>query len=285
MSSNYASGKAFCIALVVASQFVSTARSEFCDRLLVTGNPEYPPFLWRDQEDPNRLIGAAVDLLKEVVSPRKITVDAQYVGPWSRAQVEARIGNIDMLAGAFITEERQTYMDYVKPEMMAMSNVIFVRKGQSFPLQDWSDLEGKLGDTLINNSFGQAFDSFAEKNLKIEEVRSIDSAFDRLILGKTDYVIYEEFQGYAIGETRGFAEKIEHLDNPISSEGLYFTVSRKSKCNSEAFRKFLDERMQQLVREGRPEKLTEEAMELWREKSRRSSVTLAEPHSVEGISS
>ena len=35
-----------------------------CERLVATGNPEYPPYLWRDPQNPKQLIGANADLLK-----------------------------------------------------------------------------------------------------------------------------------------------------------------------------------------------------------------------------
>ncbi len=114
------------------------------------------------------------------VADQNITINSQYVGPWSRSQAEARVGRIDMLTGAFITDERQTWMDYVLPPMMYMPNVIFVKKDKAFPFNEWADLKGKIGDTLINNSFGQEFDLYAKRNLIIEEVRSIEFAFERL---------------------------------------------------------------------------------------------------------
>lgn len=238
-----------------------------CNTLLVTGNPEYPPFLWRDKEHPEKLIGAAVDLLNMAVKDLGIAVDSRYVGPWARSQEEAKVGRVDMLTGAFITDQRQTYMDYIKPAMMDMSNVIFVKKGAEFPLNDWSDLKGRQGDTLINNSFGQAFDTFAKNELIIEQVRSIEFAFERLLLGRTDYVIYEEYQGYAIAEARGFADKISHLPKAISAEGLYFTLSKASRCNTPEFLDFLNKKIAGYVQDGVPAKLAADAMIVWRQQS------------------
>ena len=37
-----------------------------CERLVVTGNPEYPPYLWRDPQNPQKLIGANADLIAHI---------------------------------------------------------------------------------------------------------------------------------------------------------------------------------------------------------------------------
>lgn len=251
----------------LAETTASAAALTPCTTLVVTGNPEYPPFLWRDKTHPEKLIGAAVDLLNLAVKDIGVTVDSRYVGPWARSQEEAKVGRVDMLTGAFITDQRQTYMDYVKPAMMDMSNVIFVKKGAEFSLNDWSDLKGRQGDTLINNSFGQEFDAYAKNELNIEQVRSIEFAFERLLLGRTDYVIYEEYQGYAIAESRGFADKIAHLPKAISSEGLYFTLSKASRCNTPELLNYLNEKIAGYVQEGVPAKLAADAMTVWREQS------------------
>ncbi|OZG74233.1 hypothetical protein BTA51_04240 [Hahella sp. CCB-MM4] len=244
----------------------STAAS-FCSQLNVTGNPEYPPLLWHDRRNPDKLIGAAVELLEMAVADEGIKVNSLYVGPWSRSQAEARVGRIDMLTGAFITDERQTWMDYVMPPMMYMPNVIFVKKGHEFELETWANLKGHLGDTLINNSFGQEFDLYSKRNLVIEEVRSIEFAFERLMLGRTDYVIYELYQGIAIAEAMGVGEDIVALDEPISSEGLYFTLSKASKCNSPEFRSFLDNKISELVESNVPQNLVKKYTNIWKEQA------------------
>lgn len=57
-----------------------------CTRLTFTGNPEYPPYLWRDPQDPQHLVGANADLLKYMADELGLDVDVKYSGPWGRAQ-------------------------------------------------------------------------------------------------------------------------------------------------------------------------------------------------------
>ncbi|MEN9398164.1 MAG: hypothetical protein RLZ81_2694, partial [Pseudomonadota bacterium] len=80
-----------CLALSILAPGASTA-AEPCKHLVVTGNPEYPPYLWRDPSDETRLIGANADLMQLVAKELGITVEMRYGGPWGRVQEEVRAG-------------------------------------------------------------------------------------------------------------------------------------------------------------------------------------------------
>ena len=66
-----------CLALSFCLPSTSTA-AEPCKHLIVTGNPEYPPYLWRDPSDESRLIGANADLMQLVAKELGITVEMAY---------------------------------------------------------------------------------------------------------------------------------------------------------------------------------------------------------------
>lgn len=235
-----------------------------CERLVATGNPEYPPYLWRDPQNPQQLIGANADLLKQVGKDLGLVIDVMYGGPWSRAQDEVRSGRIDLLAGAFVTLPRLESMDYVHPAFFITPSVVWVRKGEVFPYASWADLQGRKGDSLVGNSFGQQFDAFAKQSLTLEDVSSLTQAFQKLLLGRTDYVLYERYPGLAVAETLGVDDDLEVLDPPISSEGLYLTLSHNSACNEPWLRGQLARKMTELVAAGVPEQILQRNLELWK---------------------
>ena len=47
------------LAVVLASG-VAHGAGGVCERIVITGNPDYPPLLWVNPDDPGRLGGAAV---------------------------------------------------------------------------------------------------------------------------------------------------------------------------------------------------------------------------------
>ena len=111
-------------------------------------------------------------------------------------------------------------------------------------------LVGKLGVTVINNSFGQKFDDFAKRNLHIEFVASLEQAFKMLRLKRVDYVLYEENPGLSYAYQMGIAEDIVHLTPPISSEGLYLAISHKSKCNTGKLRGAMAKIIGEMIEDG-----------------------------------
>lgn len=236
-----------------------------CERLVATGNPEYPPYLWRDPQNPQQLIGANADLLKHLAKELGVAVEILYTGPWSRAQEEARTGRVDLLAGAFLTLPRLEVMDYVHPAFYFTPNVVWVHRGAEFPYAGWEDLRGRTGDTLVNNSFGQQFDSFAKDNLTLEGVSSLTQAFQKLLLGRTDYVLYERYPGQALAETLGMQDDLLVLDPPISSEGLYLTLSHNSACNEPWLRGMLAQKMTEAVSAGLPDIWLQRNLQRWKE--------------------
>ncbi|MDF3194768.1 transporter substrate-binding domain-containing protein [Pseudomonas sp. 1928-m] len=236
-----------------------------CERLVATGNPEYPPYLWRDPQNPQQLIGANADLLQHLAKELGVVVDIIYTGPWSRAQDEVRTGRVDLIAGAFLTLPRLEVMDYVHPAFFYTPSVVWVHRGAEFPYAGWDDLRNRTGDTLVNNSFGQAFDAYAKSNLTLEGVASLTQAFQKLLLGRTDYVLYERYPGQALADSLGMQDDLLVLDPPISSEGLYLTLSHNSACNDAWLRGMLAKKMNEAIASGLPDDLLQRNLQRWKD--------------------
>lgn len=234
-----------------------------CERLVATGNPEYPPYLWRDPQNPQKLIGANADLLQHLAKELGVTVDVIYTGPWSRAQDEVRKGSVDLLAGAFLTLPRLEVMDYIHPAFYLTPSVVWVHRGAEFPYAGWEDLRERTGGTLVNNSFGQQFDAYSKSNLTVEGVSSLPQAFQKLLLGRTDYVLYERYPGQALANSLGIQDDLLVLDPPISSEGLHLTLSHNSSCNDPWLRGMLAKKMTEAVASDLPEALLQQNLQRW----------------------
>ncbi|TRX74914.1 substrate-binding periplasmic protein [Pseudomonas mangiferae] len=252
------------VLLVLGLLPVLAVAAERCERIVATGNPEYPPYLWRDPHNPQQLIGANADLLARIASEIGVRIDVIYTGPWSRAQEEVRNGRIDLVAGAFLTLPRLETMDFVHPAMFVTPSVVWVRYGSSFAYSTWRDLRGHLGGTLVNNSFGQEFDRYAKDNLTLETVPSLTQAYQKLMLERTEYVLYELYPGLALAESMGMTDAVQPLEPPISSEGLYLALSQRSACNEPWLRGQLAKKMTELTAAGVPETLLQRNLERWR---------------------
>lgn len=241
----------------------SLAAGGVCERVVVTGNADYPPLLWASPDDPGRLTGAAVELLEKALEPSGIHVDALHVGSWEQAQQEVRSGRVDMLAGSFLTPARLGEVDYVYPPYLEIPSVIFVRRAEAFPYSGWDDLRGKRGGALAGSSFGAAFDLFARDHLAVTAMSGMDRAFEQLLGGKVDYLIHERHQGLALAAQRNVLDQLDILEGSLINEPLYYTVSHHSACNSPALRAALAQGMYRLVRQGEPRRLLDKYRALW----------------------
>ncbi|WP_246166831.1 substrate-binding periplasmic protein [Marinobacter salinexigens] len=236
----------------------ASANETACKHLLVSGNAEYPPLLWQSPGNPDELVGAVPALLKEILQPLGVTADIRHIGSWARVLRHAETGRLDMVAGAFMTRERFQFMDYMLPPIVQLPTAVWVPKGKEFLYRHWPDLRGKVGSTVIGNSFGQRFDQYAQENLHLEYVRSIDQSFAMASARRIDYVLYEKLQGQVALARDRKADEFTALDTPISQEGLFFTFSKKSPCNTFEFREKVADRLYQLVNSGRVDELVSE---------------------------
>lgn len=248
-------------AILFAATRASASAEGHCKTLFVSGNSEYPPLLWRDSKNPEYLTGVVPTLLKEIVEPMGLKANIRYIGSWARVQHMARSGDLDMVAGAFMTSERFGYMNYILPPILQLPTAVWVPADKSFVYRHWPDLLGKTGTTLIGNSFGQNFDRYAEENLSIVPVRSISQSFAMAEVGRADYVLYERLQGEAKLAREGREHLFRALETPVSSEGLFYTFSKSSPCNTFALREAVADRLYKLVQAGRVEELLDKYTE------------------------
>jgi polar amino acid transport system substrate-binding protein len=240
---------------------------ESCKVLQASGNPQYPPYLWRDPEDESRLIGANAELMQWLAKEIAIPIEVRYVGPWGRVQEETRAGKLDLIAGAFFTQPRTEYMDYFHPAFRETRSVIWARKGAKFNYRRWGDLVGLQGVTVINNSFGEEFDRYARETLKITQVASLEQAIQILQRGRADYLVYEDSPGDAFLAKMGITD-IKQLAPPVANENLYLTLSHRSACNTPDLRGRLARALYKLSRDPKlMNGLIDKSIQLWRKQN------------------
>ncbi|WP_326542366.1 substrate-binding periplasmic protein [Pseudorhodoferax sp.] len=248
--------------MALACAFAAPAMAA-CNGLVATGNPEYPPYLWRATPEGNRLVGANAELMQLLSKEIGLPIEVRYVGTWARVQEEARVGRVDLIAGAFFTLPRLDYMDYVYPAFHVTRSVVWMRQSQPFDYQRWQDLQGKSGLSVINNSFGEEFDRYAKEALRISTVASLEQALRMVERGRADYLIYEEGPAQAY-IARLNVPGLTAEPTAISNEGLYLTLSHKSACNTPELRARLAKAMYRFERQNVMKKLVEAGVQAWR---------------------
>ena len=239
------------------------AAERACKHLVASGNPQYPPYLWRDPADENRLLGANADLMQLLAQEIGVPIQVRYAGPWARVQEEARAGRLDLLAGAFWTLPRTEYMDYFHPPFHETRSVVWVRDGSQVNYRRWSDLTTMQGVTVINNSFGEEFDRYARDKLRMTQVSSLEQALQMLRRSRADYLIYEDSPGAAYLAKMNITD-IKPLPTAVANENLHLTLSHRSSCNTGELRGRIVRALYKLQRQNLMPALLDRNIQLWR---------------------
>ncbi|MDI2140616.1 transporter substrate-binding domain-containing protein [Pseudomonas sp. ITA] len=235
-----------------------------CERLVVTGSPDAPPYLWQDPQNPKQLIGASADLLQQVAKDLGIKVELLYAGKRSQALDEVRSGRMDMLADAPMTFNELENLDYIHPPLLENDYLVWTRKGSTLVYSEARDLQGHQGGLSEKSRMTQAFSTFAEKQLTLTRTANLTLALQKLLLGEVEYVLAGRYSGMAAAQALGMANDLLAFEQPIDRPGLFLALSHNSACNDPWLRGQLAKKMTELPASGLTEAALQRNIERWK---------------------
>ena len=160
--------------------------ADACSKLVISGDPAYPPLSWYDG---SVMRGAAVDIVTTVLDRLHIAYEKRYAGPFLRVLNEAKIGHVDIIVELKDTPDRRAYLDYAATPIFVNPVAVFASKQHPLKYTQWTDLVGLNGGRTLGNKFGGGFDEFLASRLKVEEASEIALNFDKLAAGRIDYFV------------------------------------------------------------------------------------------------
>ncbi|WP_192558681.1 substrate-binding periplasmic protein [Pseudomonas allokribbensis] len=235
-----------------------------CERLVVTGSPDAPPYLWQDPQNPKQLIGASADLLQQVAKDLGIKVELLYAGKRSQALDEVRSGRMDMLADAPMTFNELENLDYIHPPLLENDYLVWTRKGSTLVYSEAKDLQGHQGGLSEKSRMTQAFGTFAEQHLTLTRTANLTQALQKLLLGEVEYVLAGRYSGMAAAQALGMANDLLAFEQPIDRPGLFLALSHNSACNDPWLRGQLAKKMTELPASGLTEAALQRNIERWK---------------------
>ena len=235
-----------------------------CERIVVTGSPDAPPYLWQDPQDPKHLIGASADLLQHVGQELGIKVELLYAGKRSQALDEVRSGRMDMLADAPLTVGELETLDYIHPPMLENDYLVWTRKDSPLIYNAAQDLHGHPGALSEKSRMTPAFGTFAEQQLTLDRTQNLTQAFQKLILGEVEFVLAGRYSGMAAAQTLSMADDLVARVQPVDTPGLFLAVSHNSACNDPWLRGQLAKKMTELPASGLTEAALLRNIERWK---------------------
>lgn len=253
------------IVLPLAAPLAANAAAGKCERLIATGGADNPPFLWRDPQNPKRLMGANADLLQKITDSLDLKLEVLYAGDTDKAFEEVRGGRIDLLADASLSMHSLEHMDIVHPAITSRQLVAWVRTEPGFLYASREDLHGRPGVYGSATRFSGDFVSYAKANLRLRSTPGLAEAVQQLQAGKADYLLHERYSAVARLSALGVLDNLQRLEPPVSEQGMHFAVSHDSACNSPWLRGQLAMKMTELRATGVEEQLLAENLERWKQ--------------------
>ena len=240
-----------------------------CERLIASGNPDQPPYLWRDPQHPQQLIGASADLLKELGQALGLKIALVDAGKRSAAEADAASGRVDLLAGTYLTAERLERFDFVHPAYLDLPVHVWVARDKARQYASLADLASHSGLAVGSAAFPPAL---AEPlaMLKPARTRHAEDALRQLQQGKVDYLLLERQAGQGLVE-RLALHGLQALEPPLGSAPLYLAISHNSACNDPWLRGQLAKKMTEFVAAGLPQTLLQRNLQRWKQQPRQPS--------------
>ncbi|SHN17812.1 ABC-type amino acid transport substrate-binding protein [Pseudomonas asturiensis] len=235
-----------------------------CERLIVTGSPDAPPYLWRDPQDPKHLMGANADILKQAAGELGLKVEFLYAGKRSQALEEVRTGRMDLLADAPMNAAQLDALDYVHPAIVQNDIVIWTRHDQAVALTTLGELQGRHGVISEKTRLTPSFDEASRQQLTLERVSGLTPAFQKLALGEVDYVLAGRYAGMVMTQTLGLAADLVAQPVPLDRPGLYLALSFNSACNDPWLRGQLAKKMTESAASGLAGDVIRHNLDLWK---------------------
>lgn len=235
-----------------------------CERLVVTGSPDAPTYLWRDPQAPTHLIGANADVLQQVAKELGLKIDLLYGGKRSLALEEVRSGRMDMLLDAPLNVSELETLDYIHPALMQADYRVWTRVDSPLVYASAADLHGHKGAVSERARLSPEFETFASEHLTLERVPTLTPALQKLLLGEVDYVLAGRYSGMAMAQTLGMSKDLLARELPIDQPGLFLAISHNSACNDPWLRGQLAKKMTELAASGLTEAALQRNIERWK---------------------
>ncbi|RMO70890.1 substrate-binding periplasmic protein [Pseudomonas syringae group genomosp. 3] len=235
-----------------------------CERLIVTGSPDAPPYLWRDPQDPKRLMGANADLLTQAAGELGIKLEVLYGGKRSQALEEVRTGRMDLLADAPMNTAQLESLDYIHPPIVQNDIMVWTRRDHAVPFNAISELHGHPGAISEKTRLTPSFEALTRQHLTLERVSGLTPAFQKLALGEVDYVLAGRYAGMVMVQTLSLSADLIAQPLPVDTPGLYLALSFNSACNDPWLRGQLAKKMAESAASGLAGDVIRHNLELWK---------------------
>ena len=190
----------------------------------VCGTSAYPPVSWVNADE--KVDGVNVAVIRMLLEPLGVKVDAHQNSNWRRCLKEVELGNVDMLSG-FKTTKRQQFLTYLDAPVIRESIYLYYPIEHPLIFRDWKALADLRVGLLMGDSFGNEVDAALNEYPNLELVSTQDQNLLKLADNRLDVVPMGKLSGQLDVHRLGLAGKIGHTKTDVS-DFWYLAISQKS---------------------------------------------------------
>lgn len=218
--------------LLAAAAGTASAGTKDCNRIVVTGHPDYAPVSFAAGP---ALEGGAIALVRRIAQDAGVPVTVLNAGSWEAAQKAAADGTADVIVGIYKTSEREKTLHYVLPAMADDPSSVVTRTDTALGYKGWASLVGKKGLVSDGESYGSKFDTYMAERLTVQKVKGFPALLTALESGAAEYGLI----GYYAALTGAPKDKVKIAVKSFVSQPMYIAFGKNSACRSlePAFRK------------------------------------------------
>ena len=200
-----------------------------CTEIKAIGHPDWQPMSFLDNNQ-ETMIGVSYDLLQDFAQKLSIPVKVVPKTPWKRVLKLLKDGDVDLVTGAFFSEDRAKFAEY-SDSYLEFSLVAVVSGDRTFSVKSLDDLVGLEGVATLGDYYGPAFEDFAEANMSIHRGTMPDqSMFEMIVLNRVQFTILSDMNFLLKSSRHGYRDKLEAIPLPMPINTTHYLFSKLSPC-------------------------------------------------------
>ena len=213
--------KSLCIAVMVSVAFSLNAEAK---TYVLAGLIDYPPYSYQEEGE---IRGMDVELARAMFNRAGHDVKIILM-PWKRLLSSARRGIVDGTLGAFITDERKQYLDFIEPVPLRWIQMsLFTYTNSDITDSHLNTLkQHKIG---VNRSFSinAAFDSAAERgDFLLYSGNDINQMLKMLAMQRLDGLVHTKEPTLYYLHKMDLQDKIHLVEPPVTQRrGGFMSLS------------------------------------------------------------
>ncbi len=218
------------ISLFLTTLISITALAKQCETIRVGCANAWYPIAYILPADKEKAGGIAVETIRRAAQSLGISASFNCHIPWTRAMKYMDTGEIDMIAGHYLTEYRQKNWAVTTPLLADDIRAIYTDK--NLDILTLEQLTSLTGVIPRGASYGREIDTFLKEGIARKKVAQVDknmAVFRMLQRNRVDYGIISIKDAKEHIKQLGLKDSI-YLSSSLGLNTIHVSFSKKSHC-------------------------------------------------------